>query len=112
MYMLYIIYGGVGFVKLFFLFDEFSGGEFDEIIVAVFGVGKTGEFEGGEIMAESEGEFADNERGVRSDDASAKEMTTMVGEEFDEAVAKIMDEAGGDVGKGGDGFVIFLFMFF
>lgn len=40
-----------------FFGEELAGGEFDEVVVVVDGVGGAGEFENGEVMAEGEGEF-------------------------------------------------------
>lgn len=43
--------------KSSFFSEKLTGGEFDEVIVVINGVGSAGEFEDGEFVAQGEGEF-------------------------------------------------------
>ena len=75
--------------------EEVFGGEFDEMVVTVLGVGDAGEFDGGEIVTKDKGNFGDNEFGVGGDNGGADDGVAAVSEELKKAVVKIVDFAGG-----------------
>ena len=76
--------------------EEFGSGELDKIIIAIHDVRCAGKFNSSEIVANSEGDFFGEEAGMRGDDAGADNAVSFVGNEFNEAIFKIVGFAGGD----------------
>ena len=87
--------------------EELFGGEFDGVGPAAGRAGCAGEFEGGEIVADGEGDFSRDELGVRRNYAGADDAITMVCEKFDKAITKRTSFASGNVGKFDERFFVF-----
>ena len=92
--------------------DEFAGGEFDGVGVAVLGVRSAGEFDGGVMVADGESNFLGDKIGVRSHDGGANNgVVFLVGEKLDEAVIDAVDFAGSDFAEINEGFFVFAIAF-
>ena len=86
------------------LFCEFAGGEMDKLGPRGGNVGCGGELCDGKFVADSGGDFLDDEFGGRADDSGAKEFVFRVGEKFDKTVAEVGSVGGGDSRERQDGF--------
>ena len=58
--------------------EKLASGEPDEMAVAIHDVGSAGDFDGGEVMANGEGELPGEEAGIWRDDSSAENVVGFV----------------------------------
>ena len=103
---MFLLYQRLAKKSRFFL-EKLFGGEFYEVIITVDSVRGAGEFERGEVVTNSGGNFASDQIGVRSDDGGADDVICAVGNEFNETRIEMIKFAGSGVAQIRDGFVIF-----
>ena len=87
--------------------EQFAGGKFDSIIVAVERVRGAGDFESSEIVPNGEGDFTCNKTGVWCNNGGAEDAIIAVNQKFNKAIIGIIDFAGKDITKWDGDFLIF-----
>ena len=103
--MLFFAFFGVFGFGTWVFAKKFSGGEFDNIIIAIHNVGSAGKFDGGKAVTNGKSDFFGKETSVRCNDTGADDAVVFVGDEFDKAVVEIVSFTG-------NGFVEIYYGFF
>ena len=87
--------------------EELLGGELDGVCPTASRIWGASKFERGETMPDSEGNFGGDDFGGGGNYASTDDTVVVIGEKFNEAVAKRIGFASGEVGKLDGGFFVF-----